>query len=76
MWKRIRVWIKLKLHLRHYTLQGDPIKCPVCGSTAFVRNTVDRIDMRPCEQEILCHNGHSVAYWAHGHYDTNFIPED
>jgi hypothetical protein len=62
-----------------YTESGMPIKCFKCGCTEIDEKVRDFVDVccgtgPVLEAEYICNAcGTSVAYWAYGSFDPNFL---
>lgn len=63
---------------RCYHSNGKPKRCPDCISPDLREDVRDSLDVGvgciPMEIETVCNKcGSSVAYWAHGYYDSTYL---
>jgi len=56
----------------YFKEDGQPIKCPQCGSVDLKERVTDMIEHTVCETEVKCANGHYLGHWAYGSWDPSF----
>ena len=61
---KLRVWFRIT------GANGEPRRCPYCGSNEHKAKVVDTINYDPCEIKYICKKcGKQIGYWAYGNYD-------